>query len=770
MVKKIFPIIFIFFVWLIFAKPFFLDNKIPYPSDYQVNHFDLWATYPKYWSAVKNPAMPDVISEMMPWKKLTIESFKEGNIPFWNPYSFSGTPHLANYQSGVFGVTNLFYFILHFNNAWALSVLIQPLLAGIFMYLFIRSLKLGNFSAVIASLSFMFCGFITTWMSYTTLALAISFLPLSLFAIEKYIESKHIKFLLLLSLTFPLSFFSGHFQISIYFALFVFAYIFFKFIENKNKKDFFRLLTFSLLGILFSSPQLFPSIELYLQAIRGSIFQRVSAVPLIHLPTIIAPDFYGNPVTRNDFLGIYAEYSSFLGVIPFLLGIFAIFKKSSKVYFFLIAATVSLLFSLNTPIADFLVWLKIPVLSTSALSRILILFSFSFATLSTFGLEKLIEDLKNQKYRHIRIWVIICLLIFVSIWSFIGLKLVNPLFLTIAPKNMILPTLIFVGLILALFISIFRKKLITIAIIILVLLTAFDMLRFAIKWQPFESKELVFPGTPVISKLKSLDNTYRTLGPFVAEGSVYYHIPNTNGYDPLYINRYGEFLESLNDRKIKSSGRVGTSLPQNGKYLPKVIDLLGIKYVLIKTKDLNKPWVLPIKQYPKDKFELIYKEKDFLLFKNNNVFPRAFLVENIKVLNKDQEIINQMLDDNFDLRNSAVIEKDINLNNSIDFKGNASIIKYLPNEVEIDTSSNADSLLILTDNYYPGWKAEIDGKQTEILRTDYTFRGILVPEGRHKVKFYFNSDSFRWGMYLAAISTLSIFIVLIGKWYTKNTK
>ena len=77
----------------------------------------------------------------LPWKKLTIDSLNDFQIPFWNPYSFSGTPHLANYQSGTFSITNLFYFIFDFNIAWSFAVLVQPLLAGIFTYFFVRSLK-----------------------------------------------------------------------------------------------------------------------------------------------------------------------------------------------------------------------------------------------------------------------------------------------------------------------------------------------------------------------------------------------------------------------------------------------------------------------------------------------------------------------------------------------------------------------------------------------------------------------------------------------------
>jgi uncharacterized membrane protein YfhO len=47
-------------------------------------------------------------------------------------------------------------------------------------------------------------------------------------------------------------------------------------------------------------------------------------------------------------------------------------------------------------------------------------------------------------------------------------------------------------------------------------------------------------------------------------------------------------------------------------------------------------------------------------------------------------------------------------------------------------------LLVLTDNYYPGWKATIDGKNSEILRADYSFRGLVVTPGKHIIEFTFH--------------------------------
>lgn len=58
--------------------------------------------------------MPDVTTQIYPWKKLTIDTYKSGYIPVWNPYSFSGNPQLANFQTAVFSPFNILflYFLL----------------------------------------------------------------------------------------------------------------------------------------------------------------------------------------------------------------------------------------------------------------------------------------------------------------------------------------------------------------------------------------------------------------------------------------------------------------------------------------------------------------------------------------------------------------------------------------------------------------------------------------------------------------------------------
>lgn len=757
---KFWPILIIITIWFIFSSPYFLQQKVPFSSTYQVNFFSPWNAYPGFSSPVKNNAMPDVISQIFPWKTFTIDTFKNLQIPLWNPYSFSGTPHLANYQSAVLSPFNLTFFILPFIDAWSLMVLRQPLLAGLFMYLCLRSLKVSKEGSAIGSISFMFCGFITTWMAYETLAYAIVFLPLAIYAVEKYYQTRKNRFLILFSLSLPLSFFSGHFQISIYFFIFIVSYLFYKLISTKDKKISLKLFLYLIFGVLLSLPQLLPSIELYTQTLRSSIFQKIEVIPWGYLPTFIAPDFFGNPVTRNDWFGHYAEWNAYIGVLPLILSFYAIFVKRAKVVlYFTIVSLISLLLSFQTPVLDILVSLKIPVLSTSAASRIIVIFSFCMSVLAGFGLDSLIEHIKSRKVRPVFYWFLSFLLIFLFVWIIIIFKLFIPEEkILISKQNFILPTVIFATSFSIIFLSIIvfkigkLKKYILILPLILIFIVCFDMLRFSNKWMPFDPRDKMYPKIAIESKLNEISGYNRILSNLGGEATTYYKLPSVEGYDAVYIQRYGEFVNYIDKGEFGQSFRSVVSFPKRGFYTKDAVNFLGLRYLVHKVADGRSSWVFPFWEYENGIFNRIYNDSYYEIFENKDAFPRAYLVNKYKV-EKDSEKILKLMFNNINLRKEVILEKDpkFKLDEAL---GSAQILSYTPNRVRIKTDSKGNSMLFLSDSYYKGWNAYVDGKKTKIYRADYTFRAVFVPKGNHTVEFIYNPLSFKLGLIGAGLGLL----------------
>jgi hypothetical protein len=83
-----------------------------------------------------------------------------------------------------------------------------------------------------------------------------------------------------------------------------------------------------------------------------------------------------------------------------------------------------------------------------------------------------------------------------------------------------------------------------------------------------------------------------------------------------------------------------------------------------------------------------------------------------------------------------------------------------PNSVVVDTTSYADGFLVLTDSYYPGWQATVDGQDVEILKANHLFRAVRLPAGTHRVEFNYRPGSFLVGLGLAAIGVVIVLVVL----------
>lgn len=758
---RFWPILLILGVWFIFASPYFLNNKAPYSSTYQMNNFAPWSAYEKFWGPVKNGAMPDIITQIYPWKHLVIEAWKSKQIPLWNPYSFAGTSLLANYQSGAFSPFNLLFFILPFVDAWSILVLLQPLMAGIFMYLLARALHRSKFASIVSSISFMFCGFLTVWMGYATLGYAILFLPLAIFGIEKYYQTNKPGFLLLFSLTIPLSFFSGHFQISLYFFLFILTYIVYKFISTKNIPNTLYLMLYTCFGILLSLPQLLPSIEFYTQSFRSAVFQKGEAIPWTYIPTLLAPDFFGNPVTRNDWYGHYAEWNAYIGILPLFLALYSISgKKKTQVIFVFISGVLTLLLAFNSPLLDILINFHIPVLSTSSASRIVSLYGFAFALLAAFGFDQLFSDIKDKKSKKILTWMMSFAGIFIVLWMIIISRQFIPQDkIFIAKNNLILPSLIFIAITIVVIASIAKKKLVNVAALLLIVIVSFDMLRFAKKWQPFDPKNLVFLNTPTNTAFSKIAGYERAIGNFGAEDAVYYHLPSLEGYDALYIKRYGEFISSVQNGRITDLGRSVVVFSKSGTNTSRTINLLNVKYIVHKRADDNMGWTFPFWTYPAGQFKLIYNDDKYEFYENTKVLPHAFLAGSYKIVKDPQGIVNTLYSNSFNPGKEVVLEEKLNTSlsfSNFDNLSEAKILDYKLNTVSISTSSKSTSILFLSDPFYPGWKALVDGVNTPIYRANYAFRAVVLPKGKHNVEFIYDPLSFRLGIYGAVVGLIGI--------------
>jgi len=83
------------------------------------------------------------------------------------------------------------------------------------------------------------------------------------------------------------------------------------------------------------------------------------------------------------------------------------------------------------------------------------------------------------------------------------------------------------------------------------------------------------------------------------------------------------------------------------------------------------------------------------------------------------------------------------------------------NRLVLQATAEENSLLVLSDTYYPGWKAFVDGKKTKIYRADYTFRAIPLSAGPNRVEFVYDPLSFKLGALFTFLGIIGCAVIYL---------
>ncbi len=806
--KKDLALLFLICLIGIFFYPIFL-GKVPMPLDALVGAYYPWLDY-KWGYTVgvpfKNIALSDVFSQVYPWRLLSIEAFRQLHWPLWNPYSFSGTPLLANWLSAPFYPLNIF--LLLFGNVWGWSLLIisQPILSSIFMCLYLKIIGVGRIGQLIGSVTFSFSGFMMSHLEYATIGQIMLWLPLQLFLIEKYLLNKKYTTMAIFGLTFFPVLTGGFFQPALYLIGVSFTYGFVRFTQVfKNKyQPYLLLFTAFIIGISTAAIQIIPTYELYKVSIReydhNIIEYKYGLLPLKNLLTFVSPDFFGNPATNNYWGPMtYQETSGYFGIITLILVIFAIlnFKKSIYFKYYTILFFTTFLFAFNNPISR-LVYIKDVIgVSTGYASRWLILTGFAASVLIALATEiinlKKIFKITVVVFGLLFIFFLIMIVglkspsvsIFSDMYSKLGLNQQNQHL--IAVRNMILPLslisfylLVLLG---ALYTNVFQKKLhgtssrygITqIFLSFSLMIISIDLLRYGWKFTPFSSVQMTKLSTPITKYLNKYTGYFRIereWGPVLPPNTwIYSHLYSASGYDPLVIKSYARWYRAYQTdqprQTIDLSYNSFTRYLESNKYNPDYYDLFGIKYlVAIKRNaegkyDPNGNYINP--GIPEEGLEKVFSEGKLVILENKTVMPRTILYDKFYVEPDAVKAQEKMIRD-LNFRDEIVINHLPDLDqHKLHPDDNADIINYLPNEVTIHTTTVNPTILMLTDTYYPGWKVYLDNLESKILIANGIYRAVEIPEGEHKVVFSYKPNSFKYGAFVTLISLLFLILIYIN--------
>lgn len=778
------------FLSLSFFWKFFLKGLVPIPADTIVGIYYPWRDH--IWNnlvagvPIKNGLLSDVVSIIYPWRIYGVELLKQGIWPLWIPHALGGMPLLANFQSGLFYPLNFLFWIFSNVNAWSIYIILQPILASLFCFFFLRNLKLEIFPSLIGSFIFAFGGFSLVWLEYGIVGHAGLWLPLILLSIDKLLNKSSNLWMILGALAVAFCLLAGYPQISFFVLLIACFYGTFRIFvakEGRNQRTILALLAFPLLGICLAAVQLLPSFELWQLSLRqqdptAAAFN-FGLNPLKNLILFLAPDFYGNPTTANFWgWGAYNEAVSYVSVAGFLLAVIAFigFEKEKTLIFFKGLLIVSLLMVFANPLSNFIYSLRLPILAGASAARFFYITQFSLSILAAFGAQSLLTGKKVK--RQIILSLTLIIFPFLGLLGIVFLKpeiwpsrdlLEN---LRVAQRNLVLPFfllffssfLVFIAKQQNLFISVFPLSLKVKNLILLLLLwvIVFDLFRFGFKYTPFTNRDYLYPETKLTNFLKEQKTLYRFTGLIPQSMFIPYNLSSVEGYEPLMIKRYSEFANQINEEKFSriSSGSRWVIVHRHESPL---LDLLGTKYLLSFNPEPKSGWDPQYFKYPKERYELVFQYGKSQIYENKEVLPRAFIVHDFQVLT-DEEILKTLMNKNFNPRQILLLEEKPE-NSSAKKAGEDRVIieegTYFQNQVSLKANLVSDGFLFLSDNYYPGWQASVDGQPTKIYRANYTFRAVFVPKGEHTVKFLFQPQLFKICLGISLVAFL-ILVILVG--------
>ena len=753
--KKYYPILAITLVVVVFFWKFFLKGLIPIPADMVVGAYFPWLDYKWGYEIgvpVKNPITSDVVSVIYPLRSYAVDLIKRGELPLWNPLMFGGYPLLANFQVALFSPTFLLYLLLPKLSAWTGQVVLQPFLAALFSYLFLRHLKVSKFASAMGGLIYAFSGFNIIWLEWNAHALTAAWIPLILLLTSKFIKEAKIKWGVFLSVAVASQIFSGYPQLFIYTLLSIFLYLVVVLRRELTWKILFRLSLFILLGLSLTAIQTLPALELLInsQRVQEILSYDLTYLPWQNLISFLAPDYFGNHATGNFWgMGNYTNNIGYAGAVSLILASIGYFnfRKKREAVFLGLLLVFSLLFSLP------FVWTKI-FSGAYSMTRILVLANLAVAFLAAFGLEALFKKVRGLDISTALFYFLT--LIIIAAFSFITWQSSADDNYLVGLRNLAFPAF-FVGLtIVILAVGVKVKKLVKLSVVMVGLLAVSELFRFGWKYTPFSRRDLVFPETPVISFLKSQEAPFRFLSENVIPMNMWvpYGLESPSGYDAVYPVTWSKYLGVANksDKNAPSLGRY--AVVEN--YASPLIDMANNRYLLVLSKGAKEL------ELEESGYKKVFEDKSVSVYENSGAFDRALLAFDWIVQKEQEKVFERLLDPTFALSRVLILEKDPGLRpKEILPMGDVSYRKYSPRESVLKTRANKDSLLFVSEVWYPGWEAFVDGNKTEILRANSTFRAVKVPEGEHEVGFIYDPKSFKIGGWLSIATLIFLSATLI---------
>jgi hypothetical protein len=732
----------------------------------------------------------DIVSQFYPSKTFLKESLQAGHLPLWNPYTFSGVPFFANPQRAALLYPDTLGFLAFPLPVWfAWAQALHLFLAGAGMYLLLLHYTRSRWAGFFAAIAYAFGGFFANrlLMGHLPQMEVSAYLPLVLLLVERMLEASRIsRRAVVAALVLALAFFAGFPETVFMIALVVGLRIVGEGIRRMKAGDrsgvcvllantgIFLLVALGLIAV-----QLLPTLELlgHSERVHTSFDAlRVRSLPPMNVVTLLLPDFLGSVATKTAVQGgPLGEMNAYAGALTLGLAAVAWYLRSHRLagFFTLLAAT-SLLLALgaNTPLYH-LVYVLPGFQQVAAPMRFVFLFAFAVPVLAGFSLAALLQGkaAATQLRRLVVITFGLALVALVGGIVYLGMReRVLGVFAGMiqakygaeeAPRRLAkLPAFYTqqcagIGALALLAagsggLLLLRQRTLRTrrgsgfaALCVLLLLCDLGFYHGKyIKVLPVTEPLLLVGGD--FGAFPRKDSAILRVFPLpdvsdYPDQNLIVGVPSLLGYDPIMLRDYRRTLGAIEG---KAPEELDSRAPLLGNYRSPLADRWSVGYLLSRQAQTEKALT------PLGFANGVY------IYQRKQSDPRAYVVHEVTAAS-DAEALQRMARGEGGLRNGVAF---VNEANALSLDTGAAEVARLtmpdPNTLIAEGDAAGKGLLVMSDTYYPGWHATVNGQETPVHRVNAGMRGVAVPAGHYRVTLRYMPTSLTVGSLLSLTTLL----------------
>jgi hypothetical protein len=710
------------------------------------------------------PPGDDIVAQFYPWSRIFVEGLRHGHLVLWNPYSFLGMPFQADPQVAVFYPVTWLFAAMDAGAVFGVALALHLWLAAFGMYALARTFDVSRPGALLSSITFAFGGFVASKISvgFHGVFATLAWMPWAMAALHWAWNRKRIGRAALAGLPIALSGLAGStpfFQFTLIAVAALGLYLVARSWLASGRREAMRAAAQLALavgcGLLIGAAQLLPAFELARAATRASEatyeFASGRPLPLTHLLMLFAPDIFGAPTGPVKYWGAewYHEMQVYLGVAPLALALVAMWRGDRRKWFFVGLGGAALIYALGAEgFMHTLFYRFIPGIGLMRLpARGSVLLALSASVLAGMGWDEWTRHANESRApsmpgtRGLALMGVFAiaagLFAFVEATLRAGDSTASARLMQVTGQSLRFVALL--GLTYLVLRWRWRGGSRQVFAIATCALTLFDLWSFGGKFvftQPLAPNSAWWP---LADRVMTGDRAqYRVLeyGLDIVPGTndhILFRFQNLNAYNPLMPRDAVELTEV------------------NHGLEPKLLDMLAVRYILLDEKTTIDATA----------YREVARERGTIVYKRPNPQPRAFIVHQIQVAPHDQ-VLARLTDPAFDPRREAVVEAPLNC--PLATNAATESVKLARDDLDSVTfqaQAATDGLLVMSDTFYPGWRAYVDGQPTFVVRANYALRGICLPAGNHEVVFRFEPVLLRVGIVLSVIGLAVMMTALV---------